>query len=153
MLAEYLKVKDPGQWESSYREHVQRGEVAIDDWVWWWLWHQINWPGKDFSVFHQGVITEIKLMDINIRLVLGHENKMRFVELIVYSQNEYHPDFHHKQLVDPEQWRFPSIGNPAVDKPNYRWWEEYLFCKLYSQILIDHNGLDHIIEQLHRRLG
>lgn len=153
MLEEYLKVKDPSLWEESYRAHVQSGRVAIDNWVLWLLWYQIDWPGVEYSVFYQGVITQIKLMDIHINVNIGHEEKMRFVELTVYSQNEYHPDFQHKQLVSEETWRFPSIGNPTIDKPNYRWWEEYLFCKLYSLILFEFGGLDHLIEQLHRRLG
>ena len=151
-LDKLLKDKDPSSWEIAYRDYVQNGRAAIDDFLWSWIWYRIEWPEVDYSLFNKdNVYIKCNFLGINILVHTGDDNQRRFVRIAMYESNPYHPDFETIEQVSEEAWRFESIGNPFIDRPNYKWWEQMLFCKLLRQGLDDRKGLDFLIEQIMRR--
>jgi hypothetical protein len=147
----YLSSSKPELWEQAYLSYVAQGKVSIDEWVLDWLWYRIQMPDtKEYSIFTPQNIIYANLMGIQVGLIVYHQSKERFVELQLFKSGDFHPYFEFANKADAQNNRFESVGNPIIDTPNYRWWEEYLFFKLTSEILFEHKGLDAIIEGVRR---
>jgi len=150
-LEALLKKEDPAYWEEAFRDFVQKGIVAIDDFLWQWLWNRITWANKDYSLFYnKKPLVKANLFGVTITIMVGDENKRRFVEVSLFESNSYHPDFEEIVAVGKHEWRFSSIGNPYLDEPNYQFWEQALFCKLVNIALEERKGLDFLIERSRR---
>jgi hypothetical protein len=146
-----IKDTDPSSWEVGFRDFVQSGKVAVDNFLWSWIWHRIDWPEVDYSLFHnENIYIKSAFLGINVLVKTGDNKHRRFVHVALFESNPYHPDFEEVVQVEETQWRFPSIGNPFIDQPNYKWWEKMLFCKLLHQALADRGGMDFLIEQIRR---
>ncbi|CAA6829103.1 MAG: Unknown protein [uncultured Aureispira sp.] len=150
-LEELLQKEDPAYWEAAFRDFVQNGTVAIDDFLWQWLWNRITWSNGDYSLFYtKEPLLKASLFGVTITITVGYENKRRFVEVSLFESNPYHPDFEEIVAVKKHAARFPSIGNPYLDGPNYTFWEQALFCKLVNIALEERKGLDFLIERSRR---
>lgn len=150
-LEESLQQKDPAYWEAAFRDFVQNGSVAIDDFLWQWLWNRITWSNEDYSLFYnKEPLLKANLFGVTITITVGDENKRRFVEVSLFESNPYHPDFEEIVAVKKHAARFSSIGNPYIDEPNYQFWEKALFCKLVNTALEERKGLDFLIERSRR---
>ncbi|BDS13971.1 hypothetical protein [Aureispira anguillae] len=138
-------------WEVAFRDYVQSGKVAIDDWLWKWLWFRIQWPSEDYSLFYnENTLIKAELFEVAIVVTVGDTNKRRYVQVSFFKENPYHPEFEELVQVEEQEWRFSSIGNPYIDEPNYKQWERLLFCKLINKALEERKGLDFLIEQVRR---
>ena len=150
-LEESLQQKDPAYWEAAFRDFVQNGSVAIDDFLWQWLWNRITWSNGDYSLFYnKEPLLKANLFGVTVTITVGDENKRRFVEVSLFESNPYHPDFEEIVAVKKYEARFSSIGNPYIDEPNYQFWEKALFCKLVNTALEERKGLDFLIERSRR---
>lgn len=150
-LEELLQKEDPAYWEAAFRDFVQNGTVAIDDFLWQWLWNRITWSNGDYSLFYnKEPLLKASLFGVTITITVGDENKRRFVEVSLFESNPYHPDFEEIVAVKKHAARFSSIGNPYLDGPNYTFWEQALFCKLVNIALEERKGLDFLIERSRR---
>lgn len=150
-LQKLLADNNPASWEIAFRDFVQSSRIAIDDWLWQWLWCRIKWPNKDYSLFyHENILVEAELLGLTVLVKVGDNKQRRYVQVSLFKNNPYHPDFDELIQVSEKAWRFSSIGNPYLDEPNYRWWEKMLFCKLLNIGLEERKGLDFLIEQLRR---
>lgn len=150
-LQKLLQDKENASWEIGFRDYVHTGKVAIDDFLWEWLYERIEWPDEDFSIFSKdNIYVQTNFLGVNIVIRTGDENQRRFVHTAMFVSNAYHPDFEVTAQVTEAEWRFPSVGNPYIDAPNYRWWEQLLFCKLLRRTFEDEQGLDFLIEQIRR---
>jgi hypothetical protein len=150
-LEKLLIDSNPASWEVAFRDYVQTGKVSVDDWLWEWLWCRMKWPDERFSLFHKGnVVMQTQLFGVNILIESGDIDKRRYVEVKMYEANAYHPDFMELEQVTEMEWRFPSVGNPYLDEPNYIQWEKMLFCKLGNIIFEEKKGLDFLIERSRR---
>ncbi len=148
-LSQQLSQNNPSAWEHSLKETVYKDLLAINDWLNCWLLCRINWPNTDYSLFYSGtVIIESSLLGTHIQLKSGDKHKRRFLKLILYKDNPYHPDFEATAEIAAHEWRFPSIGNPYIDEPNYKKWEQLVFAKLFHQLLQEHHGMDFFIESI-----
>ncbi len=147
-LEQLLADNNSLSWEIAFRDYVQSGKVAVDDWLWQWLWCRLNWPDENFSLFYKGnILLDASLFGVNIIIETGDINQRRYVQIKIYEANPYHPDFLELAQVGEWEWRFPSVGNPYLDEPNYKQWEKLLFCKLTNLILEHKKGLDFLIER------
>ena len=54
-LEELLQKEDPAYWEAAFRDFVQNGSVAIDEFIWQWLWYRITWSNGDYSLFYKDI--------------------------------------------------------------------------------------------------
>lgn len=151
-LEQMMSSKDPASWEQAYLDLVESGKVGIDEWILSWLWHRVEWPGKDYSIFRGADFIVTSILRVNIVIRAGFKQKIRHAEVIIYTSNREQPDFYEFNAVGDDEWRFPSIGNPYLDEINYRWWEQYLLCKLIAEILIEKKGLDMLIESVRRNM-
>ncbi|MCH2023726.1 MAG: hypothetical protein MK207_14720 [Saprospiraceae bacterium] len=150
-LNQLLIDNNPVSWELAFQDFVKAGTVSVDDWFWEWLYLRITWPDEDFSLFCKGnIIVKTQIFGINLLIETGDNNKRRFVQVTMYENNPYHPDFFEIAQVSELEWRFPSSGNPFLDEPKYRLWEKYLFSKLLNYVFIDKKGLDFLIEYSRR---
>jgi len=150
-LEELLKKENPAHWEAAFRDFVQNGNVAIDDFLWQWLWNRIAWTNDDYSLFYnKEPLLKANIFGVTITITVGDEKKKRFVEVSLFESNPYHPDFEEIVVVGEHEWRFSSIGNPYLDEPNYKFWEQALFCKLVNIALEERKGLDFLIERSRR---
>lgn len=150
-LEDLLASADSADWERAYQGYVQSGKIAIDDWLLQWLWERVVWPSKDYSIFYPGnVLIKSSLLGVQIQVTLGDVNKRRYVQLKLFKSNPYHPDFLENAEVSEAEWRFPAIGNPFIDQPNYERWEKLLFCKLLNLVLTERKGLERLIEMMRR---
>lgn len=148
---EWLASEDQANWEEAYLKYVNRGQLGIDDLVLDWLWHRIQFPeSKEYSIFSPHLMVDAALVNVQLKLGSFHQDKVRYVRMEVFNQGSLHPDFEVTAVPESQDKRFPSVGNPFIDEPNYRWWEEYLFFKLTAKALHDLGGLDAIIEAIHR---
>ncbi len=149
---EQLAGTDPAVWEESFRTAVQQEAVAIDDWLWTWLWERIDWQeGASHSLFKSGnVLLDASIFKVRVLVEVGHKAKYRYIHVRLFEGNPYHPDFEEWLEVSQAEWRFPSFGNPYLDEPNYKYWEGMLFCKLLNQVLEEQKGLDFLIERSRR---
>jgi hypothetical protein len=150
IYTEWLASDDQGLWEQAYLNYVAAGKVAVDEWILEWLKNRIKLPAsKDYSLFSPNELINEALMGVKIKLIVFSKVKDRILRLEVYRSGDYHPYYEISHSPDALNSRFESIGNPIIDTPNYRCWEEYLFYKLFSEILFDEGGLDAIIEGVH----
>lgn len=150
-LEEILQKEDPAYWEAAFRDFVQNGTVSIDDFLWQWLWYRVTWSNGDYSLFYnKKPLLKANLFGVSITITVGDENKRRFVEVSLFESNPYHPDFEEIVAVEKHESRFSSIGNPYIDEPNYKFWEQALFCKLVNIALEERKGLDFLIERSRR---
>lgn len=150
-LNKLLKDNNPASWEMAFRDYVESGKTAIDDWIWQWLWARIEWPSTENSLFyHENVLLNATLFGLTIMVQGGDLKKRRYVQITLYKDNPYHPDFSELVQVEEAGWRFASIGNPYIDAPNYEWWEKMLFCELMNTGLEHRKGLDFLIENFRR---
>lgn len=150
-LQTLLQDNQPASWEIGFQEYVRTGRVAIDDFLWEWLYERIEWPDKEYSIFNKdNIYVQTNFLGVNITIRTGDIRQRRFVHTAMFVSNAYHPDFEVTAQVEENKWRFPSVGNPFIDEPNYRWWEQMLFCKLLRQTFEDHKGLDFLIEHIRR---
>ncbi|MGH1336542.1 MAG: hypothetical protein ACRBFS_10470 [Aureispira sp.] len=148
---EELEKTEPSAWEQSFRTAVQQGEVAIDDWLWHWLWKRIDWPERQHSLFKAGnVLLDAVIFEVRVLVEVGHQSKFRYIHVRLFEGNPYHPDFEEWLEVSKQERRFPSFGNPFLDEENYEFWEKMLFCKLFNQALEEKKGLDFLIERSRR---
>ena len=98
-----LADKEASSWEIAYRDYVQSGRVAIDDFLWTWIWNRLNWPEGDYSLFHaDNTYIQCNFLGINILVVVGDAKQRRFVRLMMYESNPYHPDFDEMMQVKQE---------------------------------------------------
>lgn len=147
----YIESNDPSLWEQIYMEFVSKGQVSIDEWILDWMWARIQLPeSEDYSIFSPNKIMEANLMGVKVELSTLHQKKVRYVRLALSQHGSLHPDFECYHQPDEENKRFESVGNPTIDTPNYRWWEEFLFFKLTHEILFDQAGVDAFVELLRR---
>lgn len=150
-LEEILQKEDPAYWEAAFRDFVQNGSVSIDDFLWQWLWYRVTWSNGDYSLFYnKKPLLKANLFGVSITITVGDENKRRFIEVSLFENNPYHPDFEEIVAVEQHESRFSSIGNPYIDEPNYKFWEQALFCKLVNIALEERKGLDFLIERSRR---
>jgi hypothetical protein len=149
---EELKQTDHAIWEKSFRTAVvEKGKAAIDEWLWTWLWERVAWPDEGYSLFKAGnILLEAAIFKVRVLVEVGHQGKRRYIRVRLYENNPYHPDFDEWLEVGASEWRFPSFGNPYLDKENYSYWEEMLFCKLMNQAFEEKKGLDFLIERSRR---
>jgi hypothetical protein len=147
----YLESDDPSLWEQLYVEFVSRGRVSIDEWILDWMWERISLPeSEDYSIFSPNKVIDANLMGVKVELSTLHQKKVRYVRLALSQHGSLHPDFEYFHQPNETNKRFESVGNPFIDTPNYRWWEEYLFFSLTSEILFQHGGLDAFVELLRK---
>lgn len=150
-LEELLQKEDPAHWEAAFRDFVQHGTTPVDDFLWQWLWSRITWTNDDYSLFYnKEPLLKANIFEVTITITVGYENKRRFIEVSLFESNPYHPDFEEIVAVGKHEWRFSSIGNPYIDEPNYKFWEQALFCKLVNIALEERKGLDFLIERSRR---
>ncbi|MFT5647209.1 MAG: hypothetical protein ACI976_001898 [Aureispira sp.] len=150
-LEKSLQQENPAYWEAAFRDFVQNGSVAIDDFLWQWFWNRITWSNGAYSLFYnKEPLLKANLFGVTITITVGDENKRRFVEVSLFESNPYHPDFEEIVAVKKHESRFSSIGNPYIDEPNYQFWEKALFCKLVNTALEERKGLDFLIERSRR---
>jgi hypothetical protein len=150
-LEELLQKEDPAYWEAAFRDFVQNGSVPIDVFIWQWLWYRVTWSNGDYSLFYnKEPLLKANLFGLSISITVGDENKRRFIEMSMFESNPYHPDFEEIVAVKKHAARFSSIGNPYLDEPNYKFWEQALFCKLVNIALEERKGLDFLIERSRR---
>lgn len=150
-LEELLQKENPAHWEAAYRDFVQNGTTPVDDFLWQWIWNRITWTDDDYSLFYnKEPLLKAHLFEVTITITVGHENKRRFIELSMFESNPYHPDFEEIVAVGKHEARFSSIGNPYLDEPNYKFWEQALFCKLVNTAFEERKGLDFLIERSRR---
>lgn len=148
---EKLEKNDPSAWERSFRTTIQRGAVAIDKWLWHWLWYRIEWPDRQYSLFKKGkILLDASIFSAQVVVKVGHHAKKRNIQFCCFEGNPYHPNFEARAEASDLEWRFPSSGNPFIDDKNYEYWEKLLFCKLFYQVLEDEKGLDFLIERARR---
>ena len=147
----YLESDDPSMWEQLYMQYVSRGQLSIDDWIMDWMWARMELPeSKDYSIFSPHKVIDANLIGVKVELSTLHQKKVRYVRLALSQHGSLHPDFEYYHQPDELNKRFESVGNPFIDTPNYRWWEEYLFYGLTSEILFKYGGLDAFVELLRR---
>ncbi len=150
-LEELLQKEDPAHWEVAFRDYVQSGKVAIDNFLWQWLWERVTWSEEAYSLFYNNApLVKANIFGITVTITVGDQNKRRFVNVSLFESNPYHPDFEEFVIVDDKEWRFSSIGNPYIDEPNYKFWEKALFCKLVNVAFEERKGLDFLIERSRR---
>ena len=146
-LNKVLAQNDSEAWERSLKDTIQEDAFDLEDWIYVWIYHRLQWPDSDFSLFYTNtILMEASIKGLTIRLKSGDTNKRRWLILSIYKDNPYHPDYEEKAQVSPEEWRFPSVGNPYIDEPNFKVWEQMLFAKLFSTLLIKQKGLEFLIE-------
>ncbi len=151
LYQECIDSNDPGLWEQLYMEFVTKGIVNIDQWILDWMWARTQLPeSQDYSIFSPHKVIDAALVGVKVELMTMHQKKVRYVRLALSQSGSLHPDFEYVHQPDSLNQRFESVGNPFIDTPNYRWWEEYLFFKLSSEILFDHGGLDAFVELLRK---
>lgn len=150
-LQEYMASDDAALWEEAYHKFISAGLSGIDEWLLFWLNYRIKLPvSLDYSIFKANEPLDAVLMGIRTKLSLFHLGKERILRAELYRQGDYHPYFECEKCPDSLNKRFESVGNPMIDKPNYRKWEEFLFYKLLSEILFDENCLDAFIEGIRK---
>lgn len=143
-----LSQQDPGVWEHSYRAHVLQGNIADEVWIETWLEQRMTMPSKQYSIFNSALpIIEAQWLETHLLVEANAEGKERLVNVQIFGQNPYQPDFQATIPVANHERRFYSIGNPFIDEPNYRLWEELLFAKLLSAALYEEKGLDFLINR------
>lgn len=151
-LVQQLSKEQPSVWEQSLHSTVSKNLISINEWLNCWLLCRIKWPDTDFSLFYSGTkIIDCSLFGIHIQLSSGDKNKIRFLTLTLFKDNPYHPDFETKAEIAAHEWRFPSVGNPYIDEPNYKQWEKMVFAKLFYKLWYVQNGMDFLIENLRTR--
>src|SRR5690606_4950322 len=122
----WLASDDPALWEQTYLHYVTRGVVSIDEYVLDWLSHRVELPAsKEYSIFSPNVLVDTALLNVRVKLGTQSQGKTRYVYMMVWTDGELHPGFEYLHEPDEENKRFESIGNPFIDGPNYRIWEEY----------------------------
>ena len=147
-----LAQDDPTIWEESYQKHVLHGTVDDGDWVNQWLWSRMTLPEQPYSLFNTPLpIVEAKCFETDVVVHAIARGKDRLVELQVFGSNPYQPDFHGIAEVAPEERRFPSVGNPFIDEPNYKLWERWLLAKLLNEILEAQEGRAFLIDRFRSR--
>lgn len=147
-LQEQLSKNSPAIWEQSFEQFVKNGQVAIEDWLWEWLWYRIIWPETTYSLFHaENMLVAAPIFGLNVLINVGDNNKRRFISVKIFEHNPYHPDFGELVQVEEHEWRFPAIGNPYIDEPNYKEWEKQLFCKLVYTAFGERGGLDFLAKK------
>ncbi len=145
---EQLVKEDPGAWEESYRQQVLAGATTDEEWWYTWLWHRMILPEEKHSLFNtEKPIIQAQWMGTKIVVQPNCEGKTRLVMVQIFGDNPYHPDFEYHAAVSEEERRFPSIGNPFIDEPNYKQWEKLLLVKLLNSVLDDQKGLTFIIDR------
>lgn len=145
---EYLKQTNPASWEDSYRKHVLTGVIGDEEWWYTWLWHRLMLPGKQYSLFNaEQPVIQAEWIGTVIEVQTNYEGKQRFVIMRIFGDNPYHPDMEYYAEVTKEEQRFPSVGNPFIDEPNYRQWEQWLLAKLFHHILDHQKGLSFLIDR------
>jgi len=150
-LEQLLADNDPSLWELALQDFVRKGKIAIDEFLWKWLWNRVTWPDPEYSIFYnKRQLVNTKFFGTSIEIFTGEKDKRRFAEIRMFESNPYHPDFEEVVFVSENAWRFYSVGNPFIDEPNYEWWEKMLFCKLLNQAFEDRKGLDFLIERSRR---
>lgn len=151
-LNTYMSSDAASDWETAYWQLVDTGKASVDEWLLAFLWHRIQWPSEEYSIFRNSEMIKTTLFQMQIVFEADFNEKIRFVRVFLFAGHPEIPEFENIQKVSDEEWRFPSIGNPVIDKENYRWWEKYLFCKLCAQVLLEQKVLDSIIEIFRRHL-
>lgn len=145
---EFLAQANPASWEESYRKHVLTGVIGDAEWWYMWLWNRLVLPNEQYSLFNtKEPIIRVEWIGTMIEVKASYEGKNRLVLMRVFGDNPYHPDIEYEAQVTPEERRFPSVGNPFIDEPNYRQWEEWLLVKLFHNILEQQKGLSFLIDR------
>lgn len=153
---EPLGQEDPAWWEESYRKQVLTGTITDEEWWCTWLSHRLTLPSESYSLFNvEKPVIQVNWMGTGVVVQPNSEGKDRLVTMQVFGDNPYHPDFEYDAVVSAEERRFPSVGNPFIDEPNYKQWERWLFAKLLHVILEEQKGLLFLVEryrqQFHQR--
>jgi len=146
-LEELLGSNKRADWEMAHLHFVVNGRVGIDEWIWSWLYHRIQWTSEDYSVFrNETVLIDVAMFGVHLQVETGNFNKRRFVVVKMFEGNPYHPEFQERIDIEEHEWRFSSIGNPFIDQPNYTLWEQLVFAKLLNRAMEERKGLDLLIE-------
>lgn len=146
-----LESDDAASWEQAYLTYVTNGKVNIDEYVLDWIMARFQIPeSEEYSIFTPHIIVDGALLNVRIKIETQYQGKSRFVQVLVWTRGELNPGFECLHEPDAANSRFESIGNPQIDTPNYRKWEEYLLVKLSHEVLFEKGGLDAIIEAIHR---
>ncbi len=146
-----IQSDEPMHWEESYLSYVTSGQVGIDEWVLDWIANRFCFPeSQEYSIFSPNVLIDNALLNVRFLVNTRHQGRNRYLYVAILQTGDLHPTFEYLTEPNPENQRFESVGNPLIDTPNYRIWEEYLACSLLAEALFEQKALDAFIEAIHR---
>lgn len=147
-VQQQLSQNNPEIWQQSFEQFVKNGNTTVEDWLWQWLWCRMDWPDTTYSLFQaNNLLLFAPIFGVNVRIEVGENNKRRLVLVKLFESNPYHPDFEELVQVEEHEWRFPAVGNPYIDEPNYKQWEVQLFCKLVYTAFGERGGMDFLVKR------
>ena len=150
-VEKWLITDDAAYWEKIYYDYILNASIDFEEWIFQWFWSNLKLPtSKEFSIFSPNIPVNKNLMKVRIELNCFHQGKTRYLNMSCFNENEFYPYFEYTQSPDTTNIRFESVGNPIVDSINYRLWEEFLFFKLLSEILIEHGGIAAVASGIRR---